>query len=65
MRGENFPHPVARVTTESPLWDWTDVARWLHEVDRISEFAVLEAEVIKTANDNLRQKQKRQRRQHA
>jgi transcriptional regulator with XRE-family HTH domain len=60
-RGRNFPHPIARVTTESPLWDWTDVARWLHESDRISAFAVLEAEVIKTANDNLQREQERQR----
>lgn len=28
-RGESFPPPVVRVTTENPLWDWVRVARWL------------------------------------
>lgn len=30
-RGEEFPAPVARVTTESPLWNWVDIATWLYK----------------------------------
>lgn len=52
-RGRDFPHPVARVTTESPLWDWTDVARWLHGRKQIGAGAVQAAEIIRMANDNL------------
>src|SRR6266699_2203160 len=29
-RGEAFPAPVARVSTDSPLWDWVQVARWMY-----------------------------------
>lgn len=28
-RGEGFPPPVARVTSDHPLWDWATVADWL------------------------------------
>jgi hypothetical protein len=52
-RGRDFPHPVARVTSESPLWDWTDVARWLHGRRRIAEDIVRDAEVIRSANEHL------------
>ena len=61
-RGRDFPHPVARVTTESPLWDWTDVAGWLHRRGQIAADAVNEAMTIKIANDNL---EKQHRRRHA
>ena len=33
MRGEQgkiFPVPIARVCSDSPLWDWVVVARWLY-----------------------------------
>ena len=59
-RGKEFPHPVARVTTESPLWDWTDVARWLHGRSQIGAAAVDEAEVIRAANDELANGQRRE-----
>lgn len=61
-RGQEFPHPVARVTTESPLWDWTDVATWLHNRGQIAESDLAEAVVIKTTNDNLHQQHRRDRR---
>ena len=60
-RGANFPHPVARVTTGSPLWDWTHVARWLHERSQLAEDLVAEAEVIRAANDTLADEHKRER----
>jgi len=28
-RGQGFPIPVARLDTTSPLWQWTEVMRWL------------------------------------
>lgn len=35
-RSEGFPVPVARVTSESPLWLWFEVAYWLAERGRLS-----------------------------
>ena len=29
QRGKDFPPPVVRVTSDSPLWDWATVAKWL------------------------------------
>ena len=52
-RGREFPHPVARVTSESPLWDWSEVARWLHGRGQVAEGAVRDAAVIKAANERL------------
>lgn len=52
-RGRDFPRPVARLTTESPLWDWADVARWLHGRKRIGAEAVEEAEAIRAANAGI------------
>ena len=60
-RGKDFPHPVARVTTESPLWDWTAVARWLHSRQQIAGHIVREAEIIRTANDTLTHEHQRAR----
>ena len=34
-RGKDFPAPVVRVTTASPLWDWVDVARWFSRQGRL------------------------------
>ena len=58
-RGKDFPHSVARVTTESPLWDWPVVARWLHERDQIPEQAVVEAKIIRSVNDALADEHRR------
>lgn len=49
-RGENFPAPVARVTTESPLWDWVDVARWMYRRRSMDLDAVVQAKLVKDAN---------------
>jgi hypothetical protein len=49
-RGRGFPVPVARVTSESPLWDWVDVARWMHRQGRLSPSDVLQARLVKEAN---------------
>jgi hypothetical protein len=50
-RGDKaFPSPIARVTSDSPLWDWVDVSRWLHKHDKIDAEAVLEARMVREAN---------------
>lgn len=49
-RGEGFPSPVARVTTDSPLWDWVEVARWFHRRGRLSMNEVVRARVLRSAN---------------
>ena len=50
QRGRGFPAPVARITADSPLWDWPSVACWLFKANKMSKDAVIEAEVIKEAN---------------
>jgi hypothetical protein len=50
LRGKGFPHPVARVTTESPLWDWAQVAAWMYVHDKLPRSAVLEARVVRELN---------------
>jgi hypothetical protein len=50
QRGRNFPAPVARVTSDSPLWDWASVARWLYHNKKLSREAAIEAEALRVAN---------------
>jgi hypothetical protein len=52
-RGKDFPTPVARVTTESPLWDWVEIARWMYRKRRISRRVVVEAKIVRAANRAL------------
>ena len=54
-RSEGFPFPIARVTSESPLWDWVDVARWMYRQNKIESEAVLEARLVREANQIVRQ----------
>jgi predicted DNA-binding transcriptional regulator AlpA len=49
-RGSGFPNPVARVTSNSPLWDWLEVTEWLHAQAKIDREAVVEARIVKEAN---------------
>lgn len=49
-RAENFPTPVARVTSESPLWDWCEVATWMHGRDKIGRDEVIQARIVREAN---------------
>ncbi|WAT01629.1 helix-turn-helix transcriptional regulator [Rouxiella chamberiensis] len=34
-RGD-FPNPIQRITGQSPLWDWAEVAQWLESCGRIA-----------------------------
>jgi predicted DNA-binding transcriptional regulator AlpA len=49
-RGSGFPNPVARVTSNSPLWDWLEVTEWLHAQAKIDREAVVVARIVKEAN---------------
>lgn len=53
QRGKGFPTPVARVTSESPLWDWSSVARWLFRNGKLTQDDVVAAEAIVAANERL------------
>lgn len=49
-RGTAFPAPVARITTENPLWDWVSVAQWMYRKRTVSREVVVEAKLVKQAN---------------
>jgi|SRR6185437_4275570 len=49
-RGQGFPAPVARITSESPLWDWVDVARWMRQQRKLTANDVLQASLVREAN---------------
>ena len=53
LRAKSFPAPVAKVTSESPLWDWATVARWMFENRKLSREAALEAEIVRQANEAI------------
>jgi transcriptional regulator with XRE-family HTH domain len=62
QRSQDFPSPIARVTSETPLWDWATVAKWLFQHEKLPREKALEAEAVKVANEvieahraNLRQ----------
>src|SRR4051794_5469941 len=46
-RAEGFPPPVARVTTESPLWDWVEVSSWLHRRQRLALEVAVQARLVR------------------
>jgi len=52
-RAKDFPAPVAKVTSESPLWDWAMVARWMFENDKLGREAAIEAEIVRQANEAI------------
>lgn len=56
-RGKAFPSPVARITTDSPLWDWVDVSRWMYVQKRGSIEAVLAARTVREASEWVRTEQ--------
>jgi hypothetical protein len=49
-RGVDFPRPVVRVTTSSPLWDWVEVSSWLHEHDKLPACEVVNARIARAVN---------------
>jgi len=53
QRGSAFPPPVARFTSESPLWNWADVAAWLQKAGRINTPEVEKAKLISHFNHEI------------
>lgn len=53
QRGENFPSPVARITSDTSLYDWSTVATWLFRSEKLSRGAAIEAEALKAANEAI------------
>ena len=49
-RGKEFPAPIAKVTSPTPLWDWATVARWMYENEKIDKDTAIEAEIFRCAN---------------
>ena len=50
-RGDgDFPAPVARVTTESPLWEWAAVSKWLYRRRKLARPEVVAALAVAEAN---------------
>lgn len=49
-RGNQFPKPCARITTENPLWDWVVVSGWLYHANHVGMSTVIEARVCRTIN---------------
>ncbi|MBD9569019.1 hypothetical protein [Ensifer sp. ENS08] len=60
-RGQGFPLPVARVTSESPLWDWVDVSRWLRKRQRVTLTEVVRARFVRRCNDKIEERHKKLR----
>ncbi|HSK39662.1 MAG TPA: hypothetical protein VK943_07825 [Arenibaculum sp.] len=50
QRSKGFPAPVARVTSESPLWDWASVAVWLLHHGKVTREVAVEARIVRMAN---------------
>ncbi len=50
-RAEDFPAPVARVTSESPLWEWATVARWMFKHQKLEREIAIAAEILRQANE--------------
>lgn len=53
QRGKDFPAPIVKVTSESPLWDWAAVALWFYHNNKLTKDDVLEAETVKEANEAI------------
>ena len=49
-RAENFPAPIARVTSKTSLYDWAAVATWLFQHEQLSREAAIQAEAMRVAN---------------
>lgn len=52
-RADGFPRPVARITTDSALWDWVEVARWLLDRNKVGSEAYENARTIRAVNVEL------------
>jgi transcriptional regulator with XRE-family HTH domain len=54
-----FPAPAVRVTTDTPLWDWVDVARWLFRQGKLSLTDLVQARVVRAENIKISDRKER------
>jgi predicted DNA-binding transcriptional regulator AlpA len=57
QRSAGFPSPVARITSDASLYDWSQVAAWLYRHDKLSRDQAIEAAAVKAANDAISAKE--------
>ena len=50
---KDFPPPVARVTSDTPLYDWAEVASWMAVNKKVSIETAVAAGVFKEANSAI------------
>ncbi len=53
IRGKSFPLPIVRATTDTPLWDWVDVARWLARHGRLTISDIVQARIVRRESEKL------------
>ncbi len=49
-RDKDFPSPIARITTDTPLWDWVLVAKWMFQRRKLSLESLVAAKLVREAN---------------
>lgn len=54
IRAKDFPAPVAKVTSESSLWEWATVARWMFKNQKLEREVAIAAETVRQANEAVR-----------
>ncbi|NEU12424.1 hypothetical protein G3T14_09785 [Methylobacterium sp. BTF04] len=52
-RREDFPCPVACLTSNHALWDWADVASWLYVKGTVAEEICTQARFVRSMNYDL------------
>jgi predicted DNA-binding transcriptional regulator AlpA len=57
QRASGFPSPVAKITSDSSLWDWASVATWLFRHKKVSREVALEAQIVKRANELIERRE--------
>ena len=53
-KGEDFPAPVVRVTSDAPLYDWAEVASWMAVHKKLSVEKAVSASVFQEANNAIK-----------
>lgn len=46
----NFPSPLYRLTGKQPLWEWSEVAKWLASYEKIPKHLAEHAELVSNLN---------------
>jgi len=53
QRSQNFPAPVAHVTSDTSLYDWSQDASWPYHQKNLSCDQAIEATAVKVANEAI------------